>query len=77
MAITTYIPEPELVDHHYIKQRFSLGRYKLYQLLREGKISAKRLLPEGKDRGRTLFVLSSVIMYLDSLPEHDFMLNRC
>jgi hypothetical protein len=71
MSEITY--DPEYVDFHYIKQRYSIGRTKAYQLLREGKIASKRLLSEGKDTGRTLINLDSVKTYLNSLPSYDFV----
>jgi hypothetical protein len=64
--------EPELVDFHYIQKRYSIGRNKAYQLLREGKIKAVRLLGSGRNRGRTLIVLESLQEYLADLTTYDF-----
>jgi hypothetical protein len=60
---------PAYGDVKYVTAKYGIGRGKIYELMKNGKIVAKTLVSKGRKRGRVLIDLSLLDHYLSRLPK--------
>jgi hypothetical protein len=61
--------DPEWGEVRYVTAKYGIGRGKLYEMIKDGQITAKSLVSKGRKHGRVLINISLLEYYLSRLPK--------